>query len=136
MSRESFGHLLDLIQGDLIFYNESTCPQAPVELQLHVFLYYLGSSSDASSWIYIGKDFGIGKRTVGLYVTCVMTAILNHENDIVFWPKPDTQGYKDIIEKNLINHGFPSCTGFLDGSHIPLIRRPFHSKHKSYYTRV
>jgi hypothetical protein len=135
MSREAFGFLLRLIQDDPVFYNESTCPQAPVEKQLHVFLYYLGSSSDAGSWMHIGKAFGIGEGTVGDYVTRVMTAILNHEDCIVTWPEPGTQAYKDMMDKHFINYGFPGCAGFLDGCHVSLIRRPYSRKHKSYYTR-
>ena len=135
VTRETFGHLLALIENDLVFYNNSTCPQAPVQTQLLVFLYYLGASSDAGSWMHLGKVFGIDEGTVGLYVTRVMTAILNRENDIVRWPEPGTEFYKSTIERHLADHGFPSCLGFVDGCHIALIRRPFHPKHKAYYTR-
>lgn len=134
MSRDSFQALLRLIEHHPIFHNNSRCPQKPVELQLRVFLYHLGSNGTGGSKVKVGQYHGIGEGTVYDYVSRVTTAINALQNDYIQWPKPGTTAYENTIEMHHDLHGFPNCIGFVDGTHFPLFCKPSR-QHETYYTR-
>jgi hypothetical protein len=125
VSKQSYEYLLQLIQDDSIFYNDSNNDQTPIGKQLHVALYFFGCDGSAGSWIHIGMVFGIGEGTVQSFVNRVVTAILRFEPDLVKWPEPGSPEYHRVIDMHLHLHGFPDCLGFGDGCHFNLFRRPF-----------
>lgn len=61
----------------------------------------------------MGSRFGIGEGTaIQLFVSRVLAAILDCEDDLVKWPQPGTEQYQRTIHMHLHLHGFPNCLGF------------------------
>lgn len=59
MSKKNFLTLLDQIDGHHVFINDSSCPQAPIELQLLVALANLGLSGNGGSVYLIAHMFDV-----------------------------------------------------------------------------
>src|ERR1043165_6248243 len=77
MTLESFTKLVKLISSYDIFKSNSKRKQAPVELQLAIFLHRIGSRSDIFN---ICSKFGIGEGTVILYTKRIIKAIIAQKN--------------------------------------------------------
>lgn len=57
--QEQFLYILDLIKGDDVFHTISNTAQLPIEIQLQIVLYRLGSSGDGLSIRKVGTLFGV-----------------------------------------------------------------------------
>ena len=123
LTRQSFTALLHLIEDNPIFYNNSHCPQRPVKRQLQITLYHFGSGPSHSR-IRTAIQFGCSEGTVHLYVKRVTTAILDHQDEYIQWPTPNSLEYRQIIERHHLKYGFPNCLGFVDGTTTPVYRKP------------
>ncbi len=77
MTSESFKKLVQLISSHNIFKSNSQRKQAPVELQLAIFLHRIGSRSDIFN---ICSKFDIGEGTVVLYTKRIIKAIIAQKN--------------------------------------------------------
>ncbi|KAG9078619.1 hypothetical protein FS749_009330 [Ceratobasidium sp. UAMH 11750] len=73
----TFRFILDEIKDNPRFRNNSTCPQAPVELQLAITLHRLGRYGNGASMDDIAFLAGVGHGTVPLYTKRVIAAILD-----------------------------------------------------------
>lgn len=121
MSRHSFGYLVREIENHPVFFNESTCPQAPVWLQLAVTLdrfahYGTGASLERSQGLW-----GIGKGTVDDYTDRVVLALGELTSKYVRWPG---EVERRKISRRMATKGFRGCVGFIDGTTIPLGQKP------------
>ncbi|CAG8655352.1 4276_t:CDS:2, partial [Paraglomus occultum] len=83
LSRHSFTLVVAHIKNNNVFISEGNKQQAPVELQLAVFLRRLGTMEDIFS---IGSQFGIAEGTVILYSKQVMKALCHLQAKFVKWP--------------------------------------------------
>ena len=83
MLSENFKSLVNLIKNHSIFQSNGPKQQAPVELQLAVFLRRLGSRSDIFS---ICSNYGISEGTVILFCKRVMKAIISFKTCYIKWP--------------------------------------------------
>jgi len=72
----------------------------------------------------IARQFGVSEGSVGNYIAHVVTAILSLGNNYIRFPKPHTEEYANVMKLHLALFGLPFCLGFVDGSLVPLIRRP------------
>ena len=95
MDSQSFQNLLMKIKSHLIFQSSDNKLQAPVELQLAIFLWRIGSKDEIFS---ICLRYGISKGTVYLYCERVMLAIFSLKCELVIWPTGELR----IILKGLI----------------------------------
>ncbi|KAF8809607.1 hypothetical protein BYT27DRAFT_7093775 [Phlegmacium glaucopus] len=107
----TFDVLVTKLQDDVVFGNNSSCPQMPVEEQLAITLFCFGHDGNAASLQGVANWVGIGKGTV-LLVTCrVMTAILWREfmDQAVRFPDAEE---KEAAKKWVHQH---SCKAWRNG---------------------
>jgi len=119
MDPQSFQDLITKIKTHSIFQSTGNKQQAPVELQLAIFLRRVGSKDEIFS---ICSRYGISEGTVYLYCKRVMLAILSLKSSLVIWPTGQARkmvhsGFKDI-------GGFNNVIGAIDGTHIILGTAP------------
>ncbi|XP_039962159.1 uncharacterized protein LOC120775856 [Bactrocera tryoni] len=73
-----FNYILSLIKQDPVFQNKNFVPQLPIDLQLKITLFRLGSSGESASIRKIATLFGIGDGgTVTKVTERVITALIN-----------------------------------------------------------
>lgn len=130
----TFDKVVQKIQDDPIFFNDSNNPQIPVEQQLAITLYHFGHDGNAASQAGVGHWAGGGRGSPALHTKQVMTAILRQSfmKDAVWFPTADEKDKaKDWVKAH-------SCRAwqngwlFVDGTLIPLFDRP-HWYGKSYF---
>jgi hypothetical protein len=80
MDPQSFQNLITTIKTHSIFQSTGNKKQAPIELQLAIFLRRIGSKDEIFG---ICSRFGISEGTVYLYCKRVMLAILSLKNSLV-----------------------------------------------------
>ncbi|KAE9058658.1 hypothetical protein PF010_g30916 [Phytophthora fragariae] len=92
--------------------------QAPVQLQLEVFLYSLQSLS----YYQVSQYVGVGEGTIKKFNDRVVEAVLALEGSFVRWPTKTERG---VISAH-VQHatGFPNCIGFVDGTMFQLKYAP------------
>jgi len=131
MSPTAFRHILNLIEINPIFMNNGHCPQRDVRFQLAVTLYRFGRHGNGVSLADI-THMGISEGSVELYTNRVIVALLSLEREWVRWPnEEEKKSIKRSIEEI---SGFPSCIGFVDGTHVGLFAEPV--KHgEDYFNR-
>jgi hypothetical protein len=119
MDSQSFQNFLIKIQSHPIFQPTSNNQQAPVELQLAVFLRRVGSKDEIFG---ICSRYGISEGTVYLYCKRVMTAILSLKSELVKWPTGELRRMVHLGFNNI--GGFNNVIGAIDGTHIILGTAP------------
>jgi hypothetical protein len=115
MDPQSFQNLITKIKTHSIFQPSGNKQQAPVELQLGIFLRRIGSKDEIFS---ICSRFGISEGTVYLYCKRIMLAILSLKNSLVIWPTGESRKIVHAGFKNI--GGFENVIGAIDGTHIIL----------------
>ncbi|KNZ52973.1 hypothetical protein VP01_3380g3 [Puccinia sorghi] len=116
-----FPNLLRLIEPDPIFYNQSQNLQQDVSIQLSVSTCRLGSNGNGEAVLRLKNLFQFGFRTINLYTTQVIKAIHNVQSQLESWP---TQEQQVELYHIMQEDEFPGCTGFVDGTMIPLSQKP------------
>ena len=132
----TFDVLIDKLQYDIVFGNNSRCPQMPVEGQLAITLFRFGHDGNAASLQGVANWAAVGKGTVLLVTRQVMTAVLRPEfmNEAVRFPDAEE---KEAAKKWVHQH---SCRAWrngwclVDGTLVPLAERP-HWFGESYFDR-
>src|SRR6266540_597801 len=122
MTSESFKKLVQLISSHNIFKSNSQRKQAPVELQLAIFLHRIESRSDIFN---ICSKFDIGEETVILYTKRIIKAIIAQKNLFVQWPKGEKRNH--VHRGFQLMGGFENVIGAVDGTHIILNEKPSNS---------
>jgi len=129
MTSENFKILVNLISDHEIFQIKGQRKQAPVELQLAVFLHRIGGKSNIFE---ICSRFGISEGTVILYINRIIKTIISKKSLFVQWPKGE--------QRKLVHEGFQSIGGFkniigaIDGTHLILNDKPSNTP-ESYFNR-
>ena len=121
MSWPCFLNLLQLIEPDPIFYNQSQNPQRDVSIQLAIATCRLGSNGNGAAVLRLKNLFQVGYGTINLYTKRVIKAIYNMRSQLALWP---TQEERVEISQVMQEEGFPGCIGFVDGTTIPLSQKP------------
>ncbi|XP_036330754.1 uncharacterized protein LOC118742613 [Rhagoletis pomonella] len=93
-----FEHILTLIKEDPVFKNKKLVPQLPVDLQLKITLFRLGSSGDNASLRKVATLFGVGDAGTIIKVTQrVVASIVNLKSKFLFcvrlFPKNSTSDH-------------------------------------------
>ncbi|KAA1096576.1 hypothetical protein PGT21_021202 [Puccinia graminis f. sp. tritici] len=130
MTRKSFFSLSDAIKNHYIFYNNSTNPQAPAEMQLLVALSHLGLYGNGGSPHVLAQYYNISVGSVENYTNrCIFAIIETLEAKHVYWPNAEQRAnFTSTLKGNTV---FDGCIGFVDGTIFPLASAP--TKHKEDY---
>jgi hypothetical protein len=121
MTFPCFLNLVQLIQQNPIFYNNSCNPQRDPPIQIAVAVCRLGSDGNSSAIYRFKNLFQVVFGTIDLYTRQVIHAIYKLWSSLVTWPTKSEQ-----IESSQVmqEEGFPGCVGFVDGTTIPLSQKP------------
>lgn len=130
VSREQFAHLLSLICSDKVF-TKCTGKQFPIDLQLAIVLFRLGSSGESASIAKIATFFGIGDGGTLVKITKrIFSAFLKLIQQYIFWP--DSTERSEIVRETFSE--LPFCIGYVDGTEIKLAEAPV-KNHVDYFSR-
>ncbi|KAF7317930.1 DDE Tnp4 domain-containing protein [Mycena kentingensis (nom. inval.)] len=127
LSPATFDRLVDVLELDEVFSNNSESQQAPVERQLAVALYWFGHDGNAASQQSVADWAGIGKGTVALWTRRVITAVLR-PGFLRKYVRYPTDEEKEEARRWVEKHSCPAWRGgwcFVDGTLVPLSTRPF-----------
>ena len=107
----TFDVLITKLEYDIVFGNNSHCPQMSVEEQSAITLFRFGPDGNAASLQGVANWAGVGKGTVSLVTHRVMTAILRPEfmNEAVRFPDAEE---KEATKKWVHRH---SCRVWHNG---------------------
>ncbi|KAG6943289.1 hypothetical protein JG688_00017677 [Phytophthora aleatoria] len=86
MDKASFTSMADEIQGQSVFSNESTYPQAPVWIQLAAALDRFGNYGTGASLKRSQRLWGIGKGAVDDDTARIVLALVDLPTKYVRWP--------------------------------------------------
>jgi hypothetical protein len=123
---DCFDALVDVIQDDEIFLNNSNNLQMPIEQQVVITLFRFAHYGNAASIMKVALQFGVGFGTVHLVTTRVLKACCSEKfrSSSIQWANEQMKSEaKDWIEGN-------SCPAWrngwlmVDGTLVPLFRRP------------
>ncbi|GBP12937.1 Protein ANTAGONIST OF LIKE HETEROCHROMATIN PROTEIN 1 [Eumeta japonica] len=130
VDRTQFAHLLSLIENDDVFAKCSG-KQFPVDIQLAVVLYRLGSSGESASIRKIASTFGIGDGgTLTKITRRVFKAFLKQLHLYIYWPDPTERS--EIVRETF--NELPFCVGYVDGTEIKLAEAPI-KNHEAFFSR-
>lgn len=132
MSKPAFNHLVDLIEDDPVFSNNSNVPQAPVWWQALVGLANLGTAGNGGDHYHLARMFNCSEGSVQNWTNRFITAVLRLEQGYLRWPSPQERAVlkQEITSKSF----FKDTVGFVDGSYIPLATAPRETP-EDYWTR-
>ena len=137
MNPATFDELVRKLEGEPLFHNNSSNQgqQIPVDQQLFTTLIRMGTYGNGASLSKIGLFCGMEKGTVDLITRRVITAITSsHLHTIhIRWPAQNEkeaakEWAQDQIQVSKWRNGF--C--MIDGTLIPLCRKPSHHGDTSY----
>lgn len=114
VTRSQFYDILDLIQDNAVFHNNSNCKQAAPSMQLLVTLKRLGCYGNGASVGMLARFFRTCVGTIELYTARCIMALLELETRVVTWP--DSSERAQISRRIRTTTGFPACIGFVDGT--------------------
>ncbi|KAL6574682.1 hypothetical protein OROMI_011967 [Orobanche minor] len=118
---ESFSRLVELLRPCPVFHNLSRCPQTAVTWQVCIALWRLGHNGNGAATAMQSMLFGFGVGTIVLFTRRVITALLQVGSRYILWPsKERRREIRQVMEME----GFPGCVGFVDGTTIPLSKKP------------
>ncbi|XP_055543804.1 uncharacterized protein LOC129729319 [Wyeomyia smithii] len=131
VSWSSFKIILELIRHDGVFHTLQARKQFPVEIQLLIVLYRLGSYGEGASIAKLSAFFGIDDGgTIQIITDRVFKAILNLKSRYISWP--DATERRGIVARNF--HELPHCIGYVDGTEIKLAEKPV-TDPEAYFSR-
>jgi len=133
MHRDSFKMIVSLINNHPAFQSKGKKPQAPVEHQLMVFLYYIGVSGSGASFPRCRQMFGVGRGTCNDYRKRVVAALRSLGDRVITWP--DERERRKIARRFMTNYDFINCIAIADGTLFPLTYEPQTSDAPDYHGR-
>jgi hypothetical protein len=128
VSPRTFDKLVEEIQDDPVFYNDSPNAQIPVEEQVAIALYRFGRSGNGASLEGVAEWAGVGKGTVLNCTRRVMTAVIRPsfmQKAVRLPTEEEKAAYKDWVEQRSGCKDWREGWAMVDGTLIPLFDRPF-----------
>jgi hypothetical protein len=133
MHRDSFKAILSLIKDNPAFHLKWKKKQAPVEYQLLVFLFYIGTSGSGASFPRCRQMFGIGRGTCKYFIERVSKAIRSLRNQVITWP--NRQERVQIARRFRNKYDFINLIAIADGTLFPLTYQPESDDAPDYHGR-
>ncbi|POW13723.1 hypothetical protein PSHT_07659 [Puccinia striiformis] len=121
MTFPCFLNLLQLIEQNPVFYNNSRNPQREPPIQIAVAICCLGSNGNGSAVYQLKNLFQVGYGTVDLYTRRVIKAIYELRSSLISWP---TKCERIESSQVMQDKGLLGCVGFVDGTLIALSQKP------------
>ncbi|KAI7965436.1 hypothetical protein MJO29_003534 [Puccinia striiformis f. sp. tritici] len=121
MTFPCFLNLLQLIEQNPVFYNNSRNPQREPPIQIAVAICCLGSNGNGSAVYQLKNLFQVGYGTVDLYTRRVIKAIYELRSSLISWP---TKCERIESSQVMQDKGLLGCVGFVDGTLIALTQSP------------
>jgi hypothetical protein len=119
-----FDRLVELIEDNGVFHNNSNVPQHPIPIQLAIFLARLGHYGNASSPEYVAQWAGVCVGTViNATYRCLVAFLALHDEAVMMPPVEEKERAKEYVER-------ATCpewrNGFLlaDGTKFVLFQKP------------
>jgi hypothetical protein len=122
MSKQAFFRVVMLIEQHSIFQNNSKHSQAPVYVQLLVFLSRIGFDGNGASVKRNSIIAGVSVGSVEKYCYRCMIAVLELKNKYVIWPNAIER--KNISRRFGVKYGLPNCVGIVDGTPVYFSQKP------------
>lgn len=122
MSRDAFGRILEKLQLDPIFHNNSRHKQTDIRIQMALAFNRLGTMGNGTSVLAMASKFGVSAGSVDKFTKRVIKALLNLKHRYLRFP--DAQERRKIAKRVGRRYGFDGCVGFVDGTHILFNQRP------------
>ena len=129
MLSENFKSLVNLIKNHSIFQNNSSKQQAPVELQLAVFLRRLGLKNNI---FLICSNYRITEETVILFCKRIMKAIISYKTNYIKWLTG--QARKFVHEEFKAIEGIEDIIRSIDGIYF-ILQNASKKDKEVYFTR-
>uniref|UniRef100_A0A0K8VC70 Putative nuclease HARBI1 n=1 Tax=Bactrocera latifrons TaxID=174628 RepID=A0A0K8VC70_BACLA len=121
VSKEQFNKIFNLIKNDPEFNKAHSSKQIPVDLQLAIVLYRLGSCGEGAALKKIATLFGVGDGgTLSIITKRVFSAILRLRDSFLFWPNETERS--EIVHATYSE--MPFCIDYIDGTEIKLAESP------------
>ncbi|KFH62938.1 hypothetical protein MVEG_10976 [Podila verticillata NRRL 6337] len=121
MSWASFDRLLLMIADHEVFQSHSNRKQEPVAVQLALALDRLGHYGNGMNFICLSTLWHRSEGSCINFTNRVVTAILSLSDQFAAWPSTE---YHASHSEFMSRKGFSGCVGFVDGTTIPLFKRP------------
>ena len=119
-----FDSIANKIRDHRVFHNNSNTPQAPVEIQLAIFLFQAGYYGNAASPEAIGLWAGVSPGTVSNCTNRVMMALLSLHNEYVHLPTAEEkESAKAWVAEQVCPKWSDRCL-MVDGTKFSLFQRP------------
>lgn len=122
MDRHYFFQLVDKIKDHPVFVSRGRKKQAPVEHQLMVFLFFIGTSGSGASNPVLRNMFCIGRGTADRFKKRVVKAIHSLRNEVIIWPNGNER--KAIARRFFTKYQWINCIAVADGTLFPLTYEP------------
>jgi len=121
---DTFDGITNKIHAHHIFHNHSNTPQAPVEVQLAIFLFRTSHYGNAASPEVIGHWAGISPGTVANCTNRVMLALLSLHNECIHFPTAEEQESAKAWVAAQVCPEWSDGYMMVDGTKFPLFQRP------------
>lgn len=133
MNRDSFEAIVELIRDHPAFQTRGKKKQAPVEHQLLLFLFYIGTAGSGANFPRCRQVFGIGRGTCNDYRKRVVAALRSLKDMTVSWP--DRVERMAIANRFREQYDFINCIAVADGTLFPLTYEPESDDAPDYHGR-
>lgn len=121
-----FDRLIQAIQDDDIFQNESNNEQMPIEEQVAIALYWFGHYRNGASMKKVALWARVGYGTVDLVIKCFMTAVC-HEHfhrSCIHWPDKERKACAKIWVRDRTCDAWSLGWCMVDGTLVPVFMQP------------
>ncbi|KAG2214626.1 hypothetical protein INT45_003978 [Circinella minor] len=123
MNKSTFKLLTKKIAEDEVFKpKDNGRKQRPVWFQLACTLERLAHDGTGRSVHSIARQWGVASGSVSTYMKRVITALDDLSPKYIKWP--DEAERRQIASCIQESYNFPSCVGFIDGTHMVLSQKP------------
>lgn len=123
MKKRSFVRIVEKLELDPLFQNNSRNPQTPCWIQSMIALSILGCHGNGNSVGKIARHFGAGDGSITTFTRRFISSVinLNETEGIIKWPD---RNERNEISKRFALKGMPGVVGILDGTYVVLSQRP------------
>ena len=121
---DTFDSIANKIRDHDIFHSNSNVPQAPIEVQLAIFLFRAGHYGNVASPEAIGHWAGVSPGTVVNCTNRVMVALISLHDEFVHLPTAEEKESAKAWVAEQVCPEWSDGYMMVDGTKLPLFQRP------------